>query len=76
MSDPLADQKKHRSARILNELVDNKPSPTWMNELENHKTTEDPIYLVDAKLGRVAYSLTVKSTFDEVLPHCRKNAAK
>lgn len=67
VSAPLSDQKNFRSARILNELVDNKPHPTWMNELENHTATEDPIYLVDAQIGRVAYALTVKSTFDEVM---------
>ena len=66
-SAPLADQKNFRSARILNELLDNKPFPTWMNVIENNSTVEDPVYLVDEKIGRVAYALTVKSVFDEVM---------
>lgn len=66
-SAPLADQKNFRSARILNELLDNKPFPTWMNVIESNSSTEDPVYLVDEKTGQVAYSLTVKSVFDEVM---------
>ena len=66
-SAPLADQKNFRSARILNELLDNKPVPTWMNVIENKSSVADPVYLMDEKTGRVGYSLTVRSVFDEVM---------
>lgn len=64
-SPALADQQAHKSARVLNELLDNKPVPTWLNEIEKLTETEDPVFLVD-KQGRVGYAITVKSVFDEV----------
>jgi hypothetical protein len=38
-----------------------------MNEIENKKRVDDPVYLMDEKLGRVGYAITVKSVFDEVM---------
>lgn len=61
-----ADTAKHKSAFVLQTVLENKAELTWLNEVESITVKYDPIYLVDRK-GRVAYAITVKSAFDEVM---------
>ena len=61
-----ADINKHESARVLNDVLEHKPQPWWLNEIEKITIVEDPVTLQNRRTGRVGYSVTVKSVFDEV----------
>ena len=61
----LTDRENCRSAFIINEVIENRPVPIFMNRVESLALEEDPIILMDAQLGRVGYFVTCTGKFQE-----------